>query len=113
MGGLETAGGVADPAFRTLVSLLAEGRVWMKLSACRNSRALPDYPDLRPFHDALVEANPDRLLWGSDWPFVRMGALTPDPSQLVELFHTWVPDEGLRRKILVDNPAALFDFPSH
>lgn len=112
MGWLETGRGVSDPGFANLVALLKEGRIWMKLSACRNSKVLPDYPDLRPFHDALIAANPDRLLWGSDWPFVRMGALTPDPSHLIDLFHAWVPDEGLRRKILVDNPATLFGFQS-
>jgi 2-pyrone-4,6-dicarboxylate lactonase len=112
MGWLETALGVTAPGFQTLVSLLAEGRIWVKLSACRNSKLLPDYPDLRPFHDALIKANPDRLLWGSDWPFVRMGALTPDPSHLVDLLHEWVSDAGLIKKILVDNPAVLFGFPS-
>ena len=112
MSWLDAGRGISHPGFGELVALLREGRIWMKLSACRNSKSFPDYGDLRPFHDALLEANPDRLLWGSDWPFVRMGALTPDPSQLVDLFHAWVPDEALRKKILVDNPAALFGFPS-
>ncbi len=112
MGWLDASRGLSHPGFRELLALLKEGRIWMKLSACRNSRSFPDYEDLRPFHDALIQANPDRLLWGSDWPFVRMGALTPDPSHLVDLFHAWVPDEALRNKILVDNPATLFGFPS-
>jgi len=112
MGWLETGRGVSDPRFMALVALLKEGRIWMKLSACRNSKSFPGYEDLLPFHDAFLRANPDRLLWGSDWPFVRMGALTPDPSHLVDLFHAWVPDEGLRKKILVDNPAALYGFKS-
>jgi 2-pyrone-4,6-dicarboxylate lactonase len=110
MGWLEVGRGVKDRSFQTLVALLREGRIWMKLSACRNSRAFPDYEDLRPFHDAFVEANPDRLLWGTDWPFVRMGDLTPDPGHLVDLFHAWIDDEALRRRILVDNPARLFGF---
>jgi 2-pyrone-4,6-dicarboxylate lactonase len=82
----------------------------MKLSVCRNSRAFPDYPDVRPFHDALIAANPDRLLWGSDWPFVRMGDLTPDVTHLLSLLYEWVEDDTLRRRILVDNPAGLFEF---
>ena len=113
MGWLDVGRGISDPGFTRLVALLAEGRIWMKLSACRNSKSFPDYADLRPFHDALLQANPDRLLWGSDWPFVRMGPLAPDPSHLVDLYHCWVSDEGLRKKILVDNPAALFGFPSN
>lgn len=112
MGWLDIGRGIADPGFTRLVGLLADGRIWMKLSACRNSKSLPDYPDLRPFHDAFLRSNPDRLLWGSDWPFVRMGPLTPDPSHLVDLYHDWVADEALRQKILVDNPATLFGFPS-
>ncbi|OGA33818.1 MAG: 2-pyrone-4,6-dicarboxylate hydrolase [Betaproteobacteria bacterium RIFCSPLOWO2_12_FULL_62_13b] len=110
MGWLEVGRGTADPAFQTLVALLREGRIWMKLSVCRNSKAFPGYEDLRPFHDALVAANPERLLWGSDWPFVRMGDLTPDPAHLVDLFGAWVDDEALRRRILVDNPTSLFGF---
>lgn len=103
--------GVDDPAFQRLCALVSDGRLWVKLSLCRNSRALPDYPDLRPFHDALVKANPDRLLWGSDWPHLRMGDLTPDVGQLIALFLDWVGDEDLARRILATNPARLFGFP--
>jgi 2-pyrone-4,6-dicarboxylate lactonase len=77
---------------------------------CRVSRAKPDYPDARPLHDALVAANPDRLLWGSDWPYVRMGDPTPDAGRLLDLFQAWVGDAELARRILVDNPAALYGF---
>jgi len=102
--------GVDDPAFQSVLEALREGGVWVKLTLCRVSSQAPDYLDVRPFHDALVAANPARLLWGSDWPFVRMGEQSPDAGGLLDLFHAWVPDEATRRRILVDNPAALFGF---
>lgn len=105
--------GVADPAFQAVLAALREGGVWVKLTLCRVSTQAPGYPDLRPFHDALLAANPDRLLWGSDWPYVRMGAQSPDVGALLDLFHAWVPDEATRRRILVDNPAALYGFAPH
>jgi len=102
--------GVDDPAFQYVLRALRGQGVWVKLTLCRVSTRAPDYPDARPFHDALVAANPARLLWGSDWPFVRMGEASPDAGALLDLFHAWVPDSAVRRRILVDNPAALFGF---
>jgi predicted TIM-barrel fold metal-dependent hydrolase len=110
MGMLEVAKGTGDADFLALRNALADGRIWMKMSVCRVSRRFPDYEDLRPFHDALLRANPDRLIWGSDWPHVRMAELTPDVGHLVDLFGAWVEDDTLRRKILVANPAALYGF---
>ena len=79
--------------------------------AHRLSERPPDYPDARPFYEALMRANPDRLVWGSDWPHPRMDAASmPDAGQLYELFHEWTPDTEVRRKILVDNPAKLYGF---
>lgn len=102
--------GVKDPAFQYVLQALRDGQVWIKLTLCRVSTQAPGYPDVKPFHDALVAANPARLLWGSDWPFVRMGEDSPDAGALLDLFHAWVPDAAIRRRILVDNPAALFGF---
>jgi 2-pyrone-4,6-dicarboxylate lactonase len=110
MGSPDVARGVDDPAFRALLAHLRDGRVWVKLALCRISRAMPGHQDARPFHDALVAANPDRLLWGSDWPYVRMGESTPDADHLLDLFRDWVGDAALVRRILVDNPAALYGF---
>jgi predicted TIM-barrel fold metal-dependent hydrolase len=103
--------GASDPAFARLVSLAAEGRMWIKLTVCRASKEFPDYSDVQPLHDALIEKAPHRLLWGSDWPHVRMGALTPDAGHLINLFDRWIGhDAALRRKILVDNPRELYGF---
>ena len=60
-------------------------------------------------HDALVRANPERLMWGTDWPHPSIAAAAmPDDGHLVDLFHDWTPDEATRRRILVDTPARLF-----
>jgi 2-pyrone-4,6-dicarboxylate lactonase len=104
--------GVDDPAFLAVLAALRGGGVWVKLTLCRVSTQAPDYPDARPFHDALLAAAPQQLLWGSDWPYVRMGEQSPDVGALLDLFYDWVPDAGTRRQILVDNPAALYGFPN-
>jgi predicted TIM-barrel fold metal-dependent hydrolase len=102
--------GVSGSGFQALRRYLSEGRIWVKLSAAyRISGRYPDYDDVRPLHEALLEANPDQLLWGSDWPHPRLAENMPDDGHLLDLFNAWTP-EGLRRKILVENPARLYRF---
>lgn len=110
MGKMDVAQGVNGAAFSRLLGMLREGLVWVKLSLCRNSRQFPAYDDLRPFHDAFVSANPAQLLWGSDWPHIRMGAQAPDNDSLLATFFAFVDDAALRERILVRNPEALFGF---
>ena len=76
------------------------------------SRDAPDYPDARPFHEALVRANPERLVWGGDWPHPRVEGEMPDAGHLFELFQTWTPDQATQHRILVTNPAKLYGFPN-
>ena len=60
---------------------------------------------------ALAEANPERCLWGSDWPHLMLGtAKTPDSGLLFEAFQRAVSGDALRNRILVDNPASLYGF---
>jgi predicted TIM-barrel fold metal-dependent hydrolase len=103
MGMPDPARGLGDPGFAALLDALRDGRAWVKLTTCRIRG------DARPFHDALLAANPDRLLWGSDWPYVRMDP-APDAGAMLDQFHDWTEDEGLRRRILVSNPARLYGF---
>jgi 2-pyrone-4,6-dicarboxylate lactonase len=107
---VDASRGTKDAAFQRILALLREGGIWVKLSICRRSTRAPQYEDLRPFHDALVEANSGRLLWGTDWPFVRMGASAPDPARLLDQFARWTPDPVIQRQILVENPAKLYGF---
>ncbi len=82
----------------------------VKVSApYRISTQYPDYPDARPFHDALIRANPDRLMWGTDWPHTSIPAeVMPDDGHLLDLFQAWTPDPDVRGRILVETPARLF-----
>jgi 2-pyrone-4,6-dicarboxylate lactonase len=110
MAGIDVTRGVGDPTFQVLLRLLAEGHIWIKLTVCRVSKTSPnDYSDVRPFHEALVRENPERLLWGSDFPFVRLEDRMPDMRRLIEIFLDWTPISA-QQKVLVDNPARLFGF---
>lgn len=102
--------GVANAAFQEVLALVRDERIWIKLDLCRVSKAIPDYDDARPFHDALVAANPSRLLWASDWPFVRLGDAAPDVGHLIDVFCDWVPDAAVQRRIFTANPAELYGF---
>jgi predicted TIM-barrel fold metal-dependent hydrolase len=110
MASLVVSRGVDDLAFRKILRALQEGWLWVKLVLCRCSQAFPDYADLRPFHDALIAANPNHLVWGSDWPHLRLADRAPDVGHLLDLFREWEPDETVRHRILVKNPAELYDF---
>ena len=102
--------GVNEPNFQALLKLVGEGAVHVKVSAAyRLSERYPDYPDAWPFHDALVAANPERLMWGTDWPHPWVtAAAMPDDGHLLDLLFDWTPDESVRRKILVETPERLF-----
>jgi predicted TIM-barrel fold metal-dependent hydrolase len=64
-------------------------------------------------HQALVRANPERLLWGTDWPHPSIPAeRMPNDGRLLNLLQAWTPDPAVPRRILVDNPARLYGFPS-
>lgn len=108
LGGFDVDRGADDPAFQTLVAMVREGAVSVKLTLCRRIPFGGDYGLLRPFHDALVEANPMQLIWGSDFPFVRMAEHAPTVAQMLDLFRQWVDDVDLQRTILVDNPSARY-----
>lgn len=110
MGFFDVTKGVTDSAFQAVLSLVRDGVAWIKLTAFRNSKQQPDLADVRPFHDALVEANPERLLWGSDWPFLGMNAWRPDPVALLNVLDDWLGSDALMNQVLVSNPAKLYGF---
>jgi predicted TIM-barrel fold metal-dependent hydrolase len=104
--------GIDEPGFQVLLRWLREERAWVKLSAPnRFGDPLPPYPQVLPFARALVAANPGRVLWGSDWPHSSHKGFMPNDADLLDLLALWAPDEALRRRILVDNPAELYGFP--
>jgi predicted TIM-barrel fold metal-dependent hydrolase len=111
MGRPDPRRGVNAPGFQALIRLLKSGRGWAKLSApYRTSQRPPPYDDMTPFARALVEAAPDRLVWGSDWPHVLLETEMPNDGDLVDQIAVWVPDEGVRRRILVENAKRLYGF---
>jgi len=111
MGRTDARAGTATEGFQCLLRAVADGWCWAKLSgAHRLSRQAPDYPDARPFHEALVRANPERLVWGGDWPHPRVEGEMPDAGHLFELFQAWTPNEATQQRILVTNPAQLYGF---
>jgi 2-pyrone-4,6-dicarboxylate lactonase len=110
MGYFDAKRGVGDSDFQSLLRGMESGRVWVKLTAIRNSTAAPLYPEIRPFHEALLQAAPDRLLWGSDWPYIGYNENPPNVGALIDLLDSWTPDEVLRHKVMVANPAALYGF---
>ena len=113
MGRTDARAGTQTEGFQSLLRAVGEGWCWSKLSgAHRLSRNAPDYSDARPFHEALVRANPERLVWGGDWPHPRVEGEMPDAGHLFELFQRWTPDAATQQRILVDNPAKLYGFPS-
>jgi 2-pyrone-4,6-dicarboxylate lactonase len=111
MGRTDARAGTQTAGFQSLLRAVGEGWCWAKLSgAHRLSQQAPDYPDARPFHEALVAANPERLVWGGDWPHPRVEGEMPDAGHLFELFQAWTPDLEARQRILVGNPARLYGF---
>jgi D-galactarolactone isomerase len=104
---------IEHPAVRSLLRIAARENVYVKLSGAYHiaHASGPDYKDVAPLAQALVELGTDRLLWGSDWPHPTETAETmPDDADLLDLLLTWVPDAAARRAILSDNPARLYRF---
>ncbi len=113
MGRSDARAGTGTAGFASLLRLVGAGGCWVKLSgAHRISHEPPDYPDARPFHAALVAENPERLVWGGDWPHPRMEGEMPDVGHLLDLFQEWTDDAAIRRRVLVENPARLYKFPA-
>lgn len=112
MGRMEHHHGTRHPGFQALLRGVGDGRFWAKLSGTyRLGATPPDYVEAKPFHDALIAANPVNLVWGTDWPHPRPEGPAPDAARLRDVFHAWTPDPAHRQAILVDNPARLYDFP--
>lgn len=111
MGRMEHHHGIGHPGFQALLRGVGSGKFWAKLSGTyRLGATAPDYAQARPFHDALVAANPRNLVWGTDWPHPRPDGPVPDAARLLKVFLDWT-SEPARTAILADNPARLYDFP--
>jgi 2-pyrone-4,6-dicarboxylate lactonase len=102
---------VDGPEFELFVKLMREhANVWSKVSCPdRLSKSgPPGYDDVVPFARRLVEAFPDRVLWGTDWPHPNMKDHMPDDGTLVDYIPKIATTPELQRRLLVDNPNRLY-----
>jgi predicted TIM-barrel fold metal-dependent hydrolase/predicted NBD/HSP70 family sugar kinase len=121
-GGARAEGGVDQPGFAALLALVAAGYAYVKVSgAYRSSDKTPAYDDMAPLARALIAANPARIVWGTDWPHphaappgAELREFEPfydiDNGLALNQLRTWAPSTAMRRRILVANPARLYDF---
>ena len=110
---------LGQEAFQLLLDFLKDERFWVKLTGAdkisrtdsRSDKGL-FYTDVVPFARALIEAAPDRVIWGTDWPHsnIFVPGKTPNDGDLLDLLSEFAPDESVRHKILVDNPSRLYGF---
>ena len=116
---INPADGLGQEAFQLLLDFLKDERFWVKLTGAdkisrtdsRSDKGL-FYTDVVPFARALIEAAPDRVIWGTDWPHsnIFVPGKTPNDGDLLDLLSEFAPDESVRHKILVDNPSRLYGF---
>jgi 2-pyrone-4,6-dicarboxylate lactonase len=116
---IKPAEGLNQAAFQLLLGLLKGKNVWVKVSGAdkicnthvHSYFGLP-FVEVIPFARAVIAAAPDRVIWGTDWPHSNNFAPghTPNDGDLVDLLGEFAPDEATKKKILVDNPAALYGF---
>ena len=121
-GGAKAELGPQQPGFADLVELVRSGQAYVKISAAyRVGQQAPDYADVVPLAQALITANADRVVWGTDWPHPtgtppggKPTDVTPllqiDDGRLLNQLPVWAPEPAIRQKILVDNPARLYGF---
>jgi len=122
-GGAQASAGATQTGFDSLAGLVKSGKAYVKISgAYRSSSQQPDYADVAPLAKALIAANPQRILWGSDWPHpdsARVdGRQTTDIAPLIQIddgrllnqLPVWAADAALRKTVLVDNPARLYGY---
>lgn len=106
------AAGVSADGFQALLDLVRAGNSWIKISGANrvSETDLPPYDDVKPMAEALIEAAPERIMWGTDWPHPNKYEVNPNDGDLADAFGDWVGDEAMRRAIMVDTPAAFYRF---
>ena len=120
-GGVRADAGVNEEGFQALLRTVRAGKAYVKVSGAYRASVsgAPDYADVRPFARALIDANPARVLWGSDWPHPDsrrhdISQISPDlpidDLAVLNQLAVWAPDASTRKAILVDNPVRLYGF---
>lgn len=119
----EAALGPDQPGLEKIYALLKSGKVYVKISGAYRMSNAPDFVDAAPIARAMIAANPDRIVWGSDWPHPGGGkghaareldSIEPfhavDDGAALNRLNGWCENRGELEKILVANPARLYDF---
>jgi predicted TIM-barrel fold metal-dependent hydrolase len=111
MGRIKAVDGLLQTPFRVLLEFMRNEKSWVKVcGAERVSSGGPPFTDAIPFAQALIEAAPDRVLWGTDWPHPNVGRHMPNDGDLVDLVPLMAPDPAIQRRILIENPSRLYGF---
>ncbi|MBI3517530.1 MAG: amidohydrolase family protein [Proteobacteria bacterium] len=109
MGRVKAAGGLDQKPFKMLLELMRNPLAWVKVCGPeRVSSTGKPFDDAIPFARRLLEAAPERVLWGTDWPHPNIAGDMPNDGALVDLFMRVSDDAGLRHRVLVDNPTRLY-----
>jgi D-galactarolactone isomerase len=111
MGRLPQPAPLEHQAYAIIRRMLDKGRTWMKLAGAYMDTKVgaPTYADKVAVAQAYIKAAPERMVWGSDWPHPTEKE-KPNDAVLFDLLSEWAPDEAMRRRVLVDNPEALYGF---
>jgi predicted TIM-barrel fold metal-dependent hydrolase len=111
LGYMRTDKGLAHPGFQDLLRLMRRGKAWVKLTGpYRISTGPLPHSDTVAFAHALLDAAPEQVVWGTDWPHVMVKGAMPNDGDLADLLLDWVPDAALREHVLVRNAARLYGF---
>ena len=113
LGRLAQPNALDNPGFKTISKLIDMGRTWVKLSGAYQDTKVgpPTYSDTVAVARAYIKAAPERMVWASDWPHPTEKD-KPDDAVLFDLLAEWAPEEAIRTRILVQNPATLYGFPA-
>jgi len=113
LGRLAQPNALDNPGFKTISKLIEKGRTWVKLSGAYQDTKVgpPTYSDTVAVARAYIKAAPERMVWASDWPHPTEKD-KPDDAVLFDLLTEWAPEEEMRTRILVQNPATLYGFPA-
>ena len=103
--------GLKQKAFKLILDFVRNDNFWIKISGAeRLSNTSYPFDDIVPFAQALIEAAPDRIIWGTDWPHPNINGQMPNDGELVDMLEAYAPDKNTREKIIVDNPSELYGF---
>jgi predicted TIM-barrel fold metal-dependent hydrolase len=109
-GGITPDEGLQGRTFSALRRFLDSGRGWLKIIGYRCSLTSAPYPDITAYVRSLMQTHLDRLVWGTDWPHPIRYSDMPDDGALVDALVCWLDSDLALQKVLVDNPARLYQF---